>query len=84
MFDIAQRQPGARKHTGGMHGNVFTASFRRAAAKLGGISELAVFLQTPLETVEHWLVGTLRPPVSAFLRVVDCITSKDPSDPYGR
>jgi hypothetical protein len=84
MFDIAQSQTAACRQTGGMDGNVFTASFRRAAAKLGGISELAIFLQTPLETVDHWLRGTSRPPASAFLRVVDCITSKNPSDPYGR
>ncbi|MCD6042790.1 MAG: hypothetical protein K0R40_2393, partial [Burkholderiales bacterium] len=35
------------------------------------------------EIVEHWLRGTMRPPVSAFLRVVDLITSRNPSDPYG-
>ena len=67
-----------------MKSNVFTESFRRAASRLGGVSELAVFLQAPVETVDHWLIGTLRPPVSAFLRVVDYITSKNPSDPYGR
>jgi hypothetical protein len=67
-----------------MKSNVFTESFRRAAIRLGGVRELAVFLQTPVETVDHWLIGTLRPPVSAFLRVVDYITSKNPSDPYGR
>jgi DNA-binding transcriptional regulator YiaG len=63
---------------------VFAHSFTRAAEQLGGAGELAAFLQTSVENVEHWLRGTMRPPVSAFLRVVDLITSKDPFDPYGR
>jgi hypothetical protein len=66
-----------------MSNGVFAESFRRAAARLGGIGELAIYLQTPIETVEHWLRGTMRPPVSAFLRVVDLITSKNSTDPYG-
>ena len=52
--------------------------------KLGGVKELADFLQEPVDTVEHWLIGTMRPPVRAFLRVVDLIMSKNPSGPYGR
>jgi hypothetical protein len=36
-----------------MKSNVFTESFRRAAIRLGGVRELAVFLQTPVETVDH-------------------------------
>lgn len=67
-----------------MHNSVFTRSFRRAAARLGGSRELAVFLQESVENVEHWLRGTVRPPANAFLRVVDLITSKNASDPYGR
>jgi hypothetical protein len=63
--------------------SVFTESFRRAAVKLGGVRELAEFLQEPVDRVDHWLIGTMRPPVRAFLRVVDFITSKNPSDPYG-
>jgi hypothetical protein len=66
-----------------MASNVFTESFRRAAMKLGGVRELADFLQEPVDSVDHWLIGTIRPPVRAFLRVVDFITSKNPSDPYG-
>jgi len=67
-----------------LNNSVFTQSFRRAAIKLGGAGELAVFLQASVETVDHWLHGTMRPPASAFLRVVDLITSKNASDPYGR
>jgi DNA-binding transcriptional regulator YiaG len=67
-----------------MSNKVFACSFTRAAEKLGGAGELAAFLQTSVDTVEHWLRGTMRPPVSAFLRVVDLITSKNPFDPYGR
>jgi len=67
----------------GMVRNVFTECFRRAAMKLGGVRELAEFLQEPVDSVDHWLIGTMRPPVRAFLRVVDFITSKNPSDPYG-
>jgi hypothetical protein len=63
--------------------SVFTESFRRAAMKLGGVRELAEFLQEPVDRVDHWLIGTMHPPVRAFLRVVDFITSKNPSDPYG-
>lgn len=66
-----------------MSNEVFAHTFARAAEKLGGAGELATFLQTSVEIVEHWLRGTMRPPVSAFLRVVDLITSKNPSDPYG-
>ena len=66
-----------------MVSTVFTECFRRAAMKLGGVRELAEFLQEPVDSVDHWLIGTMRPPVRAFLRVVDFITSKDPSDPYG-
>lgn len=66
-----------------MSNEVFAHTFTRAAEKLGGAGELATFLQTSVEIVEHWLRGTMRPPVSAFLRVVDLITSKNPSDPYG-
>jgi hypothetical protein len=51
--------------------------------KLGGVRELAEFLQEPVDRVDHWLIGTMRPPVRAFLRVVDFITAKNPSDPYG-
>ena len=68
----------------GMVSDVFTECFRRAAMKLGGVRELADFLQEPVDDVDHWLIGTMRPPVRAFLRVVDFITSKNPSDPYGR
>ena len=64
--------------------SVFTECFRRAATKLGGVRELAEFLQEPVDSVDHWLIGTMRPPVRAFLRVVDFLTSKNPSDPYGR
>ena len=56
-----------------MSNGVFAESFRR---DLGGVDELAIYLQTPVETVERWLRGTTRPPVSAFLRVVDIITSE--------
>ena len=63
--------------------SVFTESFRRAAMKLGGVRELADFLQEPVDSVDHWLIGTMRPPVRVFLRVVDFITSKNPSNPYG-
>ena len=66
-----------------MVSSVFTECFRRAAMKLGGVRELAEFLQEPVDRVDHWLIGTMRPPVRAFLRVVDFITSKNPSDPYG-
>ncbi|MCD6043732.1 MAG: hypothetical protein K0R40_3335 [Burkholderiales bacterium] len=66
-----------------MSNEVFAHTFTRAAEKLGGAGELAIFLQTSVEIVEHWLRGTMRPPVSAFLRVVDLITSRNPSDPYG-
>ena len=66
-----------------MVSTVFTECFRRAAMKLGGGRELAEFLQEPVDNVDHWLIGTMRPPVRAFLRVVDFITSKDPSEPYG-
>jgi hypothetical protein len=62
--------------------SVFTECFRRAAIKLGGVRELAEFLQEPVDSVDHWLIGTIRPPVRAFLRVVDFLTSKNPSDPY--
>ena len=67
----------------GMVSDVFTECFRRAARKLGSVTELADFLQEPVDSVDHWLIGTMRPPVRAFLRVVDFITSKNPSDPYG-
>jgi len=67
-----------------MASSVFTECFRRAAMKLGGVKELAEFLQEPVDRVDHWLIGSMRPPVRAFLRVVDFITSKNPSDPYGR
>jgi hypothetical protein len=67
-----------------MASSVFTECFRRAAMKLGGVKELAEFLHEPVDSVDHWLIGTMRPPVRAFLRVVDFITSKNPSDPYGR
>jgi len=67
-----------------MANSVFTECFRRAAMKLGGVKELAEFLQEPVDSVDHWLIGSMRPPVRAFLRVVDFITSKNPSDPYGR
>ncbi len=67
-----------------MVSSVFTECFRRAAMKLGGVRELAEFLQEPVDSVDHWLIGTMRPPVRVFLRVVDFITSKNPSDPYGR
>ena len=66
-----------------MASSVFTECFRRAAMKLGGVKELAEFLQEPVDNVDHWLIGSMRPPVRAFLRVVDFITSKNPSDPYG-
>ncbi len=65
-----------------MVSTVFTECFRRAAMKLGGVRELAEFLHEPVGSVDHWLIGTMRPPVRAFLRVVDVITSKDPSHPY--
>jgi hypothetical protein len=67
-----------------MVSNVFTECFRRAAMKLGGVRELAEFLQEPVDSVDHWLIGTVRPPVRAFLRVVDFITSRNPSDPDAR
>jgi hypothetical protein len=63
----------------GMSNGLFAESFRRAAARLGGVDELAIYLQTPVENVERWVRGTTRPPVSAFLRVVDIITSRDAS-----
>ena len=62
-----------------MPNGVFVKSFRRAAARLGGVGELAIYLQTSVEDVERWLRGTTRPPVSAFLRVVDVIMSNDGS-----
>jgi len=67
-----------------MPNRVFASCFTRAAEKLGGVAELATFLQASVETVEHWLRGTMHPPVSAFLRVVDLITPKNPFDPHGR
>jgi hypothetical protein len=67
-----------------MADSVYTQSFQRAAAKLGGTVELAVYLQASVENVEHWLRGTMRPPVSAFLRVVDLIMSEHPPEPYRR
>jgi hypothetical protein len=63
--------------------SVSSECFRRAAMKLGSVKELADFLQEPVDSVDHWLIGTMRPPVRVFLRVIDFITSKNPSDPYG-
>ena len=84
MFDIVQIHFRALCKLPGMDRTVFTECFRRAAMKLGGVRELAEFLQEPVDSVDHWLIGNLRPPVRAFLRVVDLITSKNPADPYGR
>jgi hypothetical protein len=67
-----------------MADSVYTQSFQHAAAKLGGTVELAVCFQVSVENVEHWLRGTMRPPVGAFLRVVDLIMPEDPPEPYGR
>ena len=50
--------------------------------KLDSVKELADFLQEPVDSVDRWLIGTMRPPVRVFLRVIDFITSKNPSDPY--
>ncbi|HEV3008038.1 MAG TPA: hypothetical protein VGX52_03290 [Burkholderiales bacterium] len=83
MFAIVRTQSCMAAQAGGVVESVFTKVFRRAAVKLGGVRELAEFLQEPVETVDHWLIGTIRPPVKAFLRIVDFITSKNPSDPYG-
>ena len=63
---------------------VYTESLRRAAAELGGIEKLAVYLDVPLLTVEQWLSGAKRPPLSAFLRAVDFITSRSTTPPYAR
>ena len=65
-----------------MVGNVFTEYFRRAAMELGGATELAAFLQEPVENVECWLIGTMRPPVRVFLRVIDFTTSRSTSAPH--
>jgi hypothetical protein len=83
MFVNARTYFCAFRKLSAMVSTVFTECFRRAAMKLGGVTELAQFLQEPVDSVDHWLIGTMRPPVRAFLRVVDFITSKDPSDPYG-
>lgn len=83
MFVNVLNRSCAFRKISGMVSNVFTECFRRAAMKLGGVRELAEFLQEPVDSVDHWLIGTMRPPVRAFLRVVDFITSKNPSDPYG-
>jgi hypothetical protein len=63
--------------------SVYTESLRRAAAELGGAEKLAAYLDVPLLTVEHWLSGATRPPLSAFLRAVDFITSRN-APPYAR
>lgn len=84
MFVFVQTHFCAFCKLSAMPSSVFTECFRRAAMKLGGVRELAEFLHEPVDSVDHWLIGTMRPPVRAFLRVVDFITSKNPSDPYGR
>lgn len=63
--------------------SIYTESLRRAAAELGGAEELARYLGAPAGSVEAWLSGATRPPLSAFLRAVDFITSRN-APPYAR
>ena len=52
---------------------VQTRTLKRAAETLGGISELAVLLETPETEVERWIAGNGQPPQVAFLRALDIV-----------
>ena len=53
--------------------SVHTRTLRRAAATLGGVSELAALLNTPEEDVRRWMHGEDRPPQVAFLKALDIV-----------
>jgi hypothetical protein len=52
---------------------VHTRVLHRACQKLGGVDQLAQFLNVPLPTVYRWLEGESTPPMSIFLKTVDIV-----------
>lgn len=54
-------------------GDTYRASVESAAAAVGGARELATRLRVSMTDLTRWLAGTHKPPLHAFLRVVDII-----------
>ena len=55
-------------------------ALRRAADILGGKDKLRAALHVPMASLEHWLSGSVMPPMDVFLKAVDLISS--PSGNY--
>jgi hypothetical protein len=53
--------------------SIYSRALMKAAELLGGRSELAKALQTPVAEIERWIAGQAKPPRDTFLRVVDII-----------
>jgi transcriptional regulator with XRE-family HTH domain len=52
---------------------VQTRVLHRACQKLGGVEQLARFLNVPAATVYRWLEGESVPPTAVFLKAVDIV-----------
>jgi hypothetical protein len=52
---------------------VHTRVLHRACQELGGVEQLAQFLNVPVTTVYRWLEGESTPPMSIFLKAVDVV-----------
>lgn len=52
---------------------VHTRVLHRACQKLGGVEQLARFLNVPTATVYRWLEGEAVPPTAVFLKAVDIV-----------
>lgn len=51
---------------------------QRAADKLGGMEELARFLQVPETRLRIWMRGLISPPGDVFLKLVDLVEERPP------
>ncbi len=50
-----------------------TRVLHRACEKLGGVTQLAAFLNAPAAAVYGWLEGESTPPTAVFLKAVDLV-----------
>lgn len=55
--------------------NVHSVALQRAAELLGGKVKLRERLRVPMSELENWLAGVVAPPLDAFLKAVDVISS---------
>jgi GAF domain-containing protein len=58
--------------------SLHSLTLQRAADALGGKVKLCQLLRVPMSDLESWLAGMVAPPIDAFLKAVDVVSSPLP------